>query len=177
MLMKVISGVRVLPRRLAFLSHAWGADGENHKKVKRIFDALQERELEFWLDEEQLTPGCRIPDVIQTGMEDSHCVVVFITREYLDKINNGDVLQDFCRMEFTRAISMKKKLVTVVMEAECRSARAWTGVEKEHLSELLYEDFSIVLEEDFQAKCDHLYASLERVFYGNPEADSRSSKA
>ena len=36
----------------AFLTHDWGEDGSNHRKVKAIYDMLKEHGVNSWFDEE-----------------------------------------------------------------------------------------------------------------------------
>ena len=86
----------------AFLSHNWGKDDEgrdNHQRVLKLAKALSDAGLPVWTDEDQMHG-----DILQRmtdGIDDSACVVVFVTKNYITKAGgkgpNGN--NDNCKLE------------------------------------------------------------------------------
>ena len=80
------------------------------------------------------------------GIEDSACVIAFVTKRYITKADgdgpNGD--DDNCKFEFDYALRRKgvKKMIACVMEKECRNPNDWEGVVGGKLGGLLYIDLS-----------------------------------
>ena len=111
-----------------FLSHNWGTDEEgrdNHERVTLINEALKKLGYCTWFDEEDLTGD--IDDKIAKGIEQTKCVIVFMTQKYLNKVN-GDNANDYCKTEFYHAsnVKTKDKMVAVIMEP-CMTGREWMG--------------------------------------------------
>lgn len=71
-----------------FLSHNWGVDCDNHKRVEIIREALEApgRDLRVWLDEVAMTG--HIYTSMETGIAESGAMAVFVTREYMDKVGS-----------------------------------------------------------------------------------------
>jgi len=113
----------------------------NHRRVAEINTALKERGLVTWFDEERMEGG--VHDKMQEGIDNCKCVVVFITRKYMEKVA-GDDAGDTCQLAFKYAARKKgnKKMVPVVMEPELRDTNAWTGPVDFELSSKLYVDFA-----------------------------------
>jgi len=65
-----------------FLSHA--SEDKEHL-VRPVADELRRRGLSVWLDEAHILPGVDFVDAIQSGMEDAHAVVVFLSANFLQK--------------------------------------------------------------------------------------------
>mmetsp|Transcript_7241 Transcript_7241/g.10229 ORF Transcript_7241/g.10229 Transcript_7241/m.10229 type:complete len:478 (+) Transcript_7241:96-1529(+) len=124
-----------------FLSHDWGVDHVNHRRVAEINTALKARGLVTWFDEERMEGG--VHDRMQEGIDNCKCVVVFITRKYMEKVA-GDDAGDNCQLEFNYAAWKKgnNKIVPVVMEPEVRDTRTWTGQVDFHLGGQLYVDLA-----------------------------------
>lgn len=127
----------------AFLSHNWGMDvldRDNHERVRRVNDKLKASGLKTWFDAEKLTGN--IPLQMSRGIDSSDVVVVFITEEYMRKVN-GDQ-DDNCKREFQYSVLSKstQKIIAVVMEASMRSTNAWRGVVGMELGNSLYIDMS-----------------------------------
>ena len=134
------------PRYMAFLSHNWGnllsnGNYDNHERVVRIGEALKLMGLNIWLDSERMT-GNTVKQMSE-GIENSECVVVFITKKYIEKVAGSDA-GDNCQKEFIYA-DMKKtaaKMLAVVLEPGCLAARDWTGPVGFSLGSSMYVDFS-----------------------------------
>ena len=71
----------------AFLTHDWGTDEDgrdNHARVIKICHALRDRAgLSIWLDEDEMRGD--VNQQMTDGIEDSACVVAFVTKRYIDK--------------------------------------------------------------------------------------------
>jgi hypothetical protein len=126
-----------------FLTHNWGLNGGNHQRVRLVNRALQEGDdkLTTWFDEERLSGSIR-PQIVN-GIENASVVVVFLTKEYQNKINEKD-RRDNCKFEFDCAFKHKgeSKMVAVVMETELLDTRCWTGLLGALLGDLLYVDMT-----------------------------------
>ena len=81
------------------------------------------------------------------GIENTQCMVVFITAEYRNKVN-GTELRDNCHFEFAYAVQQlgPQRMVPVVMEAGMRNTRDWKGILGANLGNLLYVDMSDVVQ-------------------------------
>ena len=111
-----------------FLSHNWGNDElgrNNHERVSLIKKALDKLGYCTWLDDEKLRGD--IIEKITKGIEQTKCVIVFMTQKYYDKVN-GDDPKDYCKLEFRHARNLKtrNKMVAVIMEPRMKG-RVWTG--------------------------------------------------
>jgi len=115
-----------------FLTHDWGTDEagrDNHQRVSRINKALQQAGLTTWFDEERL-----VGDIVQQmcdGIDQSTCVVVFITTNYITKVagKGPKGATDNCKREF--GYSWRRKGVefmhACVMERQCADPSSWQG--------------------------------------------------
>ena len=114
----------------AFLSHDWvGVDGANHERVKQIHAIFKKAGLATWIDEEKMQGN--VQETMMRGIDSSACVIVFITKRYLLKVDGagarGD--NDNCKFEFEYACNRKgvEKMLSVVMEAECTDTTSPLG--------------------------------------------------
>jgi hypothetical protein len=129
-----------------FLSHDWGTDRlgrSNHQRVSRLNADLKRAGLVTWFDEERMEGN--IIDQMTCGIDDSACVIVCITRNYIEKVAGKNGLNDNCKREFEYADlrkGPKGRLLAVVMEAECRDQNSWAGSVGFVMGRKLYVDFS-----------------------------------
>ena len=80
------AGPRLQTGFAAFLTHDWGYDTQsrdNHARVRRVNAALQRLGFRCWFDEEQMRGD--INEKMTSGIDNSSCVVVFVTKNYLLK--------------------------------------------------------------------------------------------
>jgi hypothetical protein len=115
-----------------FLSHDWGPPPhDNHKCVEKIHRKLREHGITSWLDDEQMAGGGDIVHKMTKGIDGASVVVVFITGNFMDKVNGdgakGDC--DSCKIEFEYAFRRKglKKMLPVVLDPECLRTSEWHG--------------------------------------------------
>eukprot|EP00300_Choanocystis_sp_HF-7_P002192 c11700_g1_i2.p1 GENE.c11700_g1_i2~~c11700_g1_i2.p1 ORF type:complete len:308 (+),score=65.10 c11700_g1_i2:453-1376(+) len=127
----------------AFLTHNWGPDQEdrdNHARVVQIASLLRtQHNLNVWIDEVQMT-GDIVQQMID-GIDNSACVVVFITRKYCDKVNSRDA-RDNCRKEFNYACRVghitAEGMIPVVMESGMTNTTDWGGRILMEIGDFLY---------------------------------------
>mmetsp|Transcript_3545 Transcript_3545/g.5029 ORF Transcript_3545/g.5029 Transcript_3545/m.5029 type:complete len:333 (-) Transcript_3545:479-1477(-) len=123
-----------------FLSHDWGVGHANHNRVAEINSALQAKGLITWFDEEKIEGAVR--KKMEEGIFHCKCVVVFITKRYMEKVAS-DNAGDNCQLEFNYAAHVKtnNKMVPVVMEPEMCNTKKWRGPVALDLITKLYVNF------------------------------------
>lgn len=156
----------------AFLSHDWGCDGsgrKTHERVKIVNSMLKRRGILTWFDEEQMEGT--VTKAMADGIDRSHTCVVFVTKNYHDKVN-GDNEGDNCQKEFHYAELRKtpKLLIPVVMEEASgdfplmRRPTEWSGSLEMVLGTKLYIDLSADEKApEFQEKVDELAARINKL--------------
>ena len=122
-----------------FLSHSWGKNHLNHRRVVAIAQKLKTHGLRVWVDAEQMTDT--VEHQMLQGMVRSHVFVAFITKEYLKSSNESN---KNAGQEFRYAASVDVDLIApVVMERELLNLQSWNEtVVKLKLASKLYIDFS-----------------------------------
>ena len=151
-----------------FLSHNWGENHINHLKVKTISDVLKQKGLKTWLDENKIDGNIRFK--MAEGIDNTKCMVVFITREYRDKVNGID-MKDNCKYEFTYAMNQlgSQNMIPVIMEPEMRENHKWKGELGAALGSMLYIDLSVDVE--IEKKYDELYKRIRHVIHRESKKD------
>lgn len=151
-------------KKHAFLSHNWGsrmANGkyDNHEKVWKIFSGLERNGISCWFDSEQMSGN--ITRKMAEGIDNSDSVIVFITNDYINKVN-GDRADDNCQLEFNYAAQSKtkKKMVAVVLDPACRDTGSWTGQFGIILRGELYVDFCN--DDNFDENLQNLQKEIEK---------------
>ena len=154
----MIRASRLRKRSGSFMSHKWGTrlqDGtyDNHVRVARMCTSLTQRGLVPWFDAERMTGT--IVQQMQSGIDDSKCVVTCITMTYIDKVG-GKNAADNCQKEFLYADREKTKdlMLAVIMEPACLDKRNWYGPVKFSLGGELYVD--LTSDDEWEAKMDDL---------------------
>ena len=125
----------------AFVTHDWGEGGRNHALISQINALLKQLGIITWYDEERVSGD--IQDAMAAGIENTLCVVVFITRRYCNKVNGKDD-RDNCRFEFKHAALMlgAQKMIPVVVEESMKDTRTWKGILGANLGSKLYIDMT-----------------------------------
>jgi hypothetical protein len=123
-----------------FLTHDWGDDEtgrSNHDRVAKINQALKNRGLITWFDEDRMEGNVRRQ--MTDGIENTQCVLVFITNRYRNKVNGTDD-RDNCRYEFNHAVEQlgPQNMISVVMEESMLVSRDWKSELGAALSNKLY---------------------------------------
>ena len=145
-----------------FLSHNWGDKNINHGNVKNINEILKKKGLRTWFDENKIDGNIRYK--MAEGIDNTTCFIVFITREYRDKVNGID-MKDNCKYEFTYAMNQlgSQNMIPVIMEKEMRETNKWQGELGAALGSMLYVDFSV--ETETEKKYEELYKRIQKVIH------------
>lgn len=118
-----------------FASHDWGEGEKNHRRVVEVAKHLRGRGLDVWLDETHMKGN--ILDAMCAGIDASDHVLVFVTRNYMDKVRSGGET-DNVRREFMYAARHPEKLIPIRFEDSL--PRVWTGPVGMVLGSYLYTD-------------------------------------
>uniref|UniRef100_A0A7M5V3G2 TIR domain-containing protein n=1 Tax=Clytia hemisphaerica TaxID=252671 RepID=A0A7M5V3G2_9CNID len=121
-----------------FLSHDWGEDGTNHKKVEKINEAIKGLGYVTWFDNERMVGNVR--EQMANGIENTQCFIAFITKRYHEKVVCGTD-RDNCRAEFDYA-STKVPTVAVLLDPSMENTNDWKGNVGLTLGTKLYIDLS-----------------------------------
>ena len=112
-----------------FLTHDWGTDENgrsNHARVSVINAALKQRGYVTWFDEEKMEGN--IVSAMCEGIENTRVVVVFVTKNYMEKLA-GHNEADNCKMEFGYAANKRTGafMLPIVMEKRMKTPKLWIG--------------------------------------------------
>ena len=148
-----------------FLSHNWGENNTNHNKILIINKELQKRGLVTWFDENEMEGNIRYK--MAEGIDNTRCVIIFITKEYRDKVNGID-MKDNCNYEFTYAVNQlgSQNMIPVLMDKDMYNTRDWKGELGAALGSMLYFDFiedKIKSSEDLEKKYESLYNIIKKI--------------
>eukprot|EP00899_Mesostigma_viride_P012094 jgi/Mesvir1/20886/Mv07963-RA.1 len=122
----------------AFLTHTWADDDHgrnNHERVARVNEKLGMLGFKTWFDGQRMVG--RIEKQMADGIRDSKVVLVFVTRRYMEKVEDED---DNCAKEFGLAVHKGLKyIVPIVMEDALLNPKKWkTGVVTMNLGTKLF---------------------------------------
>eukprot|EP00899_Mesostigma_viride_P008413 jgi/Mesvir1/17573/Mv08812-RA.6 len=108
-----------------FLTHAWGKNNKNHKRVARVNAALKKLGFTTWFDDDRMVGQIR--QQMCTGIGNSRAVLVFITADYMEKVNSEQ--DNNCQLEFNYAVDKKKSklMIPIVMEKDFLDPEKWDG--------------------------------------------------
>jgi len=144
-----------------FASHDWGRGASTHARVRDAVAALRARDLDVWFDETHMTGN--ILDAMCAGIEDADVVVVFVTRNYMEKVEHGPDT-DNVRREFMFAAARPEKLVAVRFDADLPPM--WSGPVRMVLGSRLYVD--LTTPELGTRDIDRLTAAIRNVVPSTP---------
>jgi hypothetical protein len=128
-------------KRLAFLSHNWGSNEfgiDNHAFVRCVRDALEDRNVFVWFDEDNLADN--IQDGMCRGIESCPVTVVFVTKKYMIKTWEGDQTEN-CRRELQYAINRRlnaNMIIPVVVDVSMLNQLDWQGMLGSNLGSHMY---------------------------------------
>jgi len=112
----------------AFLSYAWGKEQATHYKVLNIGERLRKQDVRVWLDADQMIGDTS--SAMANGIDHSRSMVVFITEEYVNKVNGKGAKgsAENCLAEFTYGGSNGLDyLIPVVLEKKMLDQKLWVG--------------------------------------------------
>lgn len=121
-----------------FLSHDWGVDGINHRKIQRIYQYLATQGILCWIDTEEIRTNISQP--ISQGIEESMFGIIFLTQNYQSKVLSMNQ-EDWCLREFDKlARTHENYRIPVKMESDFLPEP--TTVIKAFQNDNLYVDMS-----------------------------------
>lgn len=138
----------------AFASHNWGKEAENHKRVAVVVDLLQKRGIDVWFDEHDMKGN--ILSAMCKGIDTSQVILIFLTREYVEKVEHGKDT-DNVKREFMYAARAPEKLVPILFDSTLASER-WSGPVGMVLGSQLYHDMTDPTED----KADELVRIIQK---------------
>jgi hypothetical protein len=123
-----------------FASHDWGKNAGNHARVKEVVESLRGIGYSVWLDENEMRGN--LVDDMCTGIDESDVVLVFVTRNYMKKVQSGND-GDNCRREFMYAQRRHgtSRMVTIRFDTDLPSK--WSGPLGMLLGDRMYADLSV----------------------------------
>jgi hypothetical protein len=127
-----------MPPLRVFASHDWGTNAETHKRVAEVVDTLRRRDIDVWFDETHMKGN--ILDAMCAGIDSADVVLVFVTRNYLHKVERGGS-QDNVRREFMYAKDHAEKMVPIRFDKDLPAK--WSGPVGMVLGSQLYVDLSV----------------------------------
>ena len=139
-----------------FASHDWGHDGANHARVAVVVEKLCDRGIEVWFDASHMSGN--LLDSMCRGMDESDLVLLFVTQNYMRKVESRDEA-DNVRREFMYAANTPKKLLAIRFDKDL--PRAWTGPLGMLLGQSLYVDMSAT--EDVEELCRVITRKVTRA--------------
>jgi endonuclease YncB( thermonuclease family) len=154
-----------------FLTHNWGEKNINHEKVKLVNYALKYRGLNTWFDENQLSGNIRFK--MAEGIDNTKCAIVFITKEYRDKVNGID-MKDNCKYEFSYAVNQlgPQNMIPVIMDHDLKDQKKWKGELGAALGCMMYIDLTCETELELEQKYDELCKRIKHIIYKQERKNS-----
>lgn len=117
-----------------FASHSFSA----RDRVRDICRSLTFHGVSVWRDETDMYGN--IPQAMAHGIDSCSVVLLFLTTDYVTKVNSG-FSWDNCYREFAYAMWSKKEIIPIVLDSELLDVNAWPrGIVPMTLSTILYID-------------------------------------
>jgi hypothetical protein len=134
-----------------FATHDWGLDPDsfnrfNHDKVKTVCSILKGMGTNLWFDEERMELA-NIRNQMTLAIENTRCLVAFITENYQTKVNSMES-SDACYFEFNFACLKlsNHSIIPVVMEKSMLNQKKWKGRLAAELGNHLFVDMTEAME-------------------------------
>lgn len=134
--------------------------------------------LKAWIDEEQLED--QLATGIMTGLDNSHKIVIFVTKRYMDRLDNPD---HNCTKEFCNAVNKGMKNCVLVLFEEhpdVKDPQKWAQQLKYHFSGSMFLDMSTELlrKLNMENLVSRIKASIPDVTQGGayPLVESRRTR-
>lgn len=143
-----------------FASHDWGTDGANHARVAGVVAQLRQRGLNVWFDDTHMRGN--IVDAMCKGIDECDVVIVFLTKNYMRKVENGKDT-DNVRREFHYAMTRPEKFVVVKFSRNL--PETWTGPVGMILGGELYVDLTEVNEQSVDKLVDTIRHKSPRILW------------
>lgn len=91
--------------------------------VKQVGEALKTRNLKVWIDDGVDESGkkrirTQLDEDIARAIDETECMLVFITKNYLNKVNGND-LSDYCQKEFKYGFDrLQKRVIPIIVDSD-----------------------------------------------------------
>lgn len=153
-----------------FASHDWGKGAANHARVASVVTSLRKRNIRVWFDETHMKGN--ILDAMCKGIEDSDVVLIFVTCNYMKKVEQGGDT-DNVRREFMFASATPEKLVPIRFDDDL--PRTWSGPLRMILGTQLYVDMSVrdIPDSKIDELVDAIRRATPRTMWKNAVAQTR----
>ncbi|CAK9046854.1 unnamed protein product [Durusdinium trenchii] len=109
-----------------FISHNWGKDTQgrdNHQRVMQIAATLEKHGIQVFLQDREAHRYSSTDEAMIDGMRRSAVALIFVTRRYIEKIEEGRV-DDDCVAQFNLA-KRAPAILPVVLEPEMTKISKW----------------------------------------------------
>ncbi|CAJ1417760.1 unnamed protein product, partial [Effrenium voratum] len=121
-----ISAARECASYDCFVSHNWGKDSQgrdNHQRVMQIAGKLEQHGIQVFLQDREAHRYSSADEAMVDGMRRSALALVFVTRTYIQKIEEGKVDED-CVAQFNLA-KRAPAILPVILEPELAKIGKW----------------------------------------------------
>ena len=136
-----------MEKKHLFFSHSWRPDNlfrDNHKRVVKLAEIMSICGWKCWIDEKEMFGN--IDACIANGINNSECILVFITESYCNKINeaaNNPNIRDNCFKEWTYANNRNKLMIPIIMEPCLLNNNYWPdGIINLYFGSTFYIDYT-----------------------------------
>ena len=133
-------GLNQQMRKQLFISHSWGRRHTTHEYVVQVENALTCRGWSCWLDENDM--GGKLDESMVLGIENCDAALIFLTRDYCEKIRKGGSDANNCFKEWTLLHAHKTCCIPVVLDTTIKDMTNWPGVVRMNLGSRVFVDCS-----------------------------------
>jgi len=143
-----------------FASHDWGVNASNHARVAQVVAQLRLRNFAVWFDETHMRGN--ILDAMCRGIDSSDVVLVFLTSNYMKKVESGND-KDNVRREFMYAANTPNKFVCIKFDNTLPTT--WTGPVSMILGSQLYVDLTEINSSGIDSLVDAIRHRSPRILW------------
>jgi hypothetical protein len=143
-----------------FASHDWGVNAGNHARVAQVVAELHRRNFAVWFDETHMRGN--IIDAMCHGIDSSDVVLVFLTSNYMKKVESGND-KDNVRREFMYAANTPHKFVCIKFDDTLPTP--WTGPVSMILGSQLYVDLTEITSQRIDSLVDAIRHRSPRLLW------------
>ena len=95
-----------MEKKNIFISYHWGRFKAHVQKLAQELETKYGKTV--WIDIVEMVPNLNLHQMIQDGINNSDCVVAFVTKEYCESAN--------CQLEVQYAKRIRKMIIFIVLE-------------------------------------------------------------
>jgi hypothetical protein len=145
-----------------FASHDWGVGQKNHERVSVVVNELRRRNIHVWFDETHMRGN--ILDAMCEGIDKCDVMIVFLTCNYMNKVQSGND-KDNVRREFMYGANTPEKMLCVKFDDSLPNP--WVGPVRMLLGSQLYVNMTQVTTQSVDALVDALRNRCKRTAWKN----------